>query len=86
MGGVMQPQGHVQILSAMLDDGLDPQAALDSPRFCVSPDDTLSLEAGIPEETLAGLTTMGYSTSLVTGYARKLFGCGQIILKGSAGF
>ena len=28
MGGHMQPQGHVQLVSATLDAGLDPQAAL----------------------------------------------------------
>ncbi|MEN3611264.1 gamma-glutamyltransferase family protein [Plantactinospora sp. ZYX-F-223] len=33
MGGHMQPQGHLQVVSATLDDGLDPQAALDRPRW-----------------------------------------------------
>jgi gamma-glutamyltranspeptidase/glutathione hydrolase len=86
MGGFMQPQGHVQILSAMLDDGLDPQAALNRPRFCVNPDDTVSLEEGMPEETMARLISMGHPASMVSGYARKLFGRGQIILTCSNGF
>ncbi len=35
MGGFMQPQGHVQVAIALLDDGLDPQGTLDRPRFYV---------------------------------------------------
>ena len=29
----MQPQGHVQVVMSTVDDGLDPQAALDAPRW-----------------------------------------------------
>lgn len=36
MGGDGQPQTMVQLVRALVDDGLDPQAAVDRPRFVVS--------------------------------------------------
>ena len=43
-GGQFQPQGHVQLLVNMLEHGLDPQAALDAPRYRLEEDGTVSLE------------------------------------------
>ena len=48
MGGFIQAQAHVQFVSAIVDDGLDPQAALDRPRFRVEPD-AVCLEEGLWE-------------------------------------
>ena len=82
MGGFMQPQGHVQVVVGLAEDGLDPQQALDRPRFCID-DGTaggaVSLEAGLPEESVAGLAEMGHPVQVVRGYGRALFGRGQII-------
>ena len=82
MGGFMQPQGHVQVMVGMVDDGLDPQAALDRPRFCLTeanPASRVELEEGIPLETRSLLAQMGHTVVPVTGYARSVFGRGQII-------
>jgi len=84
MGGFMQPQGHVQVLSALVDDGLDPQAALDQPRFCIDVKESggrVALEDGIPLETISNLEKMGHPVYSVTGYDRALFGRGQVILR-----
>ena len=82
MGGFMQPQGHVQVVVGLVDDGLDPQQVLDRPRFCIN-DGTaggqVALETGIPEDSLAGLQALGHPVQPVSGYGRALFGRGQII-------
>jgi len=84
MGGFMQPQGHMQVVVGLVDDGLDPQAALDRPRFCLTngtAGSTLALEEGIPFDVAARLASMGHPVQPVTGQQRALFGRGQIILR-----
>jgi gamma-glutamyltranspeptidase/glutathione hydrolase len=82
MGGFMQPQGHLQVVVGLVDDGLDPQAALDRPRFCIT-DGTaggnVALEEGLPAETVTALAQMGHPVETAGGYGRALFGRGQII-------
>jgi gamma-glutamyltranspeptidase/glutathione hydrolase len=46
MGGFIQAQAHVQLVSALVDEGLDPQAALDRPRFWVD-GELVRLEEGL---------------------------------------
>lgn len=82
MGGYMQPQGHFQVMSAMLDDDLNPQEALDRPRWYVldgRPDGEVLLEEGIPVQTMARLAEMGHQVRPVSGHGRSVFGRGQII-------
>ncbi|WP_320170936.1 gamma-glutamyltransferase family protein [Maridesulfovibrio sp.] len=84
MGGFMQPQGHLQVVSAMLDDGVDPQEALNRLRFCIEPGEPaghVCLEEGLPRETIAGLTEMGHEVEIRNGYDRTIFGRGQIIVR-----
>ncbi len=84
MGGFMQPQGHLQVAIALVDDELDPQAALDRPRFCITtgtPSGGVALEQGIPAQFLADLEDMGHPVFSVSGFERSTFGRGQIILR-----
>ena len=76
MGGFLQAQAHVQLVSALVDDGLDPQAALDRPRFRVE-GTTVRLEEGLWEraEELAGL-----GHEVVKEPDTFVFGGGQAIL------
>jgi gamma-glutamyltranspeptidase/glutathione hydrolase len=87
MGGFMQPQGHVQVLSALVDAGLDPQAALDLPRFCIDVEESsgrVALEEGIPTDAAGTLEQMGHPVYTVDGIGRSLFGRGQVILRDAA--
>ncbi|ROW00796.1 hypothetical protein VMCG_06504 [Cytospora schulzeri] len=84
MGGFMQPQGHVQTLLGQVVAGLSPQQALDAPRVCIGTsaegvDMTVSVEEGMPEETVEGLKRLGHRVRVVRGMHRSLFGRGQII-------
>ncbi|MBN1145938.1 MAG: gamma-glutamyltransferase family protein [Anaerolineales bacterium] len=84
MGGFMQPQGHLQVFVALVDDALDPQSALDRPRFCISDGSAgggVALEQGIPVETMAALAEMGHPVVPTSGYERAVFGRGQVILR-----
>src|SRR5215216_5878773 len=84
MGGFMQPQGHVQVLSALVDDGLDPQSALDLPRFCIDVERAggrVALEEGIHPDVISDLEKMGHPVYSVSGIERSLFGRGQVILR-----
>jgi gamma-glutamyltranspeptidase/glutathione hydrolase len=84
MGGFMQPQGHIQVSIGLRVDGLDPQAALDRPRFCIT-DGTaggqVALEEGIPAEVIGELERMGHRVMQISSYGRAVFGRGQIILR-----
>ena len=83
MGGFMQPQGHMQVVVGLVDDGLDPQSALDRLRFCIESGTAgggVALEAGLPRALVKGLAARGHPIRPnVGGYEHALFGRGQII-------
>ena len=84
MGGFMQPQGHLQIAVNLLQDKMDPQTALDQPRFCITDGEhngMVALEKGLDIETMAELSQMGHKISPTTGHQRAIFGRGQIVLR-----
>jgi len=59
MGGAYQPNGHVRMLSNMVDYGLDPQSALDAPRS-FSDAGKMKVERGYREAVRAELAEMGH--------------------------
>jgi gamma-glutamyltranspeptidase/glutathione hydrolase len=79
MGGYMQPQGHLQVVSHLIDDHLHPQAALDAPRWQWIEGKTVWVESDFPNAAAQALSRRGHDirVALETGS----FGRGQIILR-----
>jgi gamma-glutamyltranspeptidase/glutathione hydrolase len=77
MGGHMQHQGHVQMVSRIFDFGQNPQEASDAPRWHVYPDLKLGLEQGIPQAVFDDLKARGHDVR----YERQesVFGGAQLI-------
>jgi gamma-glutamyltranspeptidase/glutathione hydrolase len=70
------------VLLGMVEDGLDPQAALDRPRFCLNAEaeaGQVALEDGLPLETIEELSALGHQVNVVRGMERSVFGRGQVI-------
>ena len=78
MGGPMQAQGHMQVVLRLVDDGADPQAALDAPRWRVGPGRDVLLEPGLWDAE-APLAALGHDAR--RGTVMHDFGVGQVILR-----
>lgn len=83
MGGFMQPQGHVQVVMNMLDFGLNPQSALDAPRWQWISGNKFEVEKGFPEEIIEQLRDKGHD--IIVNESELSFGRGQIIINGDNG-
>ncbi|WP_298429211.1 gamma-glutamyltransferase family protein [uncultured Jannaschia sp.] len=59
MGGQYQPNGHMRVLSNMLDFGMDAQSAIDAPR-AFADGGVLKLERGYDDGVAAELAAMGH--------------------------
>jgi gamma-glutamyltranspeptidase/glutathione hydrolase len=91
MGGDGQPQTMVQLVTGLLDDGLDPQALVDRPRWVVQTDgpftplDVLSIEEdGVSDTTVEALRALGHQVQLVEPRT-PLMGWAQMIRRRSDG-
>ncbi len=80
MGKYMQPQGHFQVVSNLVDFGLNPQEALDKYRWQWIEGKHVMVEKDFPEDLVKGLRDLGHDIEVVED--RGSFGRGQIILRG----
>lgn len=83
MGGYMQPQGHVQVVMNLVDYGLNPQEALDAPRWQWLGGKKIEIESAFAPEVAEGLRRRGHDVTVADDFIT--FGRGQMILRGEDG-
>ncbi len=84
MGGHMQPQGHVQLVSRMVRYAQNAQAACDAPRWYVSPEGLVGLEATVAPDVRAHLARRGHA--FLRTVDATLFGGAQVIVRAAEGY
>lgn len=79
MGGYMQPQGHVQVVMNYVDFHLDPQQALDAPRWQWMRDGSVTGETRFDPELARALRRRGHDVRV--NLSTPDFGRGQMIVR-----
>lgn len=83
MGGFMQPQGQMQVVMNTLDYHLNPQAALDAPRWQWTGGKTIEVEPAMPQAVIDGLRAKGHR--IIVNSNCMAYGRGQIIWRNEEG-
>lgn len=83
MGGFMQPQGHLQVGVNLTTFGMDPQTALDAPRFNWLEGARTALEAAAGEKVRRKLRKRGHD--ILPADTPMHYGGGQAIVRDAAG-
>jgi len=84
MGGHMQAQGHVQMVTRLFDYGQNPQAASDAPRWRVESDFSVALEASFPTGVARELALRGHVIKIDP--SPRGFGGAQLVLATDDGY
>lgn len=79
MGAPMQPQGHVQVVVNLMDYGMNPQSALDAPRWRFIAGNTVLLEQSVSRSLAMQLSDRGHVIQVSAEGGQ--FGKGQIVLR-----
>ncbi|MBK7403628.1 MAG: gamma-glutamyltransferase family protein [Phycisphaerales bacterium] len=85
MGGFMQPQGHAQVLTRMADHDMNPQSALDAPRWQVAEGLKLTVEPGFDAAVYDTLRGLGHDLT-VPERRNASQGRGQVICRLEHGY
>ena len=64
MGGYMQPQGHVQVVMNTVDFNLNPQMALDAPRWQWTKEKNITVESSFDNQIAQQLAARGHNITV----------------------
>ena len=84
MGGYIQPQAHVQVIMNVLDYNLNPQAALDAPRWQWIEGNKIEIEYAFPEYMAEALARCGHQV-VRSAVGATTYGRGQIVWRNEHG-
>lgn len=79
MGGFMQPQGHLQVAMNLIDFDMNPQSALDAPRWQFKSGLTVDLEDRFNMDIARNLASRGHNITI--NVEPNGFGRGQVIIR-----
>lgn len=85
MGGDGQPQSQSAVFSRIVNMGMNPQAAIDAPRWLLGrtwgqSSDSLKVEARFPAETVLALRSQGHQVDVLQAYDESMGHAGAIVL------
>lgn len=83
MGGFMQPQGHLQVVMNTIDFGMNPQEALDAPRWQWVGGKNIQVERAFPFAVTEELVRRGHNITVLPESTNM--GRGQIIMRDENG-
>lgn len=82
MSGPNQPQAHAQLVSNLVDYGMNLQEALEAPRFRVTsvPGCDVLIESRHRQDVIVDLTQMGHDVRLMGGHSTRM-GRGNVVMR-----
>ncbi|PTQ66827.1 gamma-glutamyltransferase family protein [Celeribacter persicus] len=87
VGGLMQPQGHIQMMMRLAAWGQDVQEAMNAPRWRLESDTQIALESGSDPAFAVALKAAGFEDANGAGElgGRSDFGGAQCVMRGPDG-
>lgn len=64
----MQPQGHLQVITNLIDFNLNPQESLDAPRWQWIGENLIEVEEDMPLDIVKGLMEKGHKIKIVKDF------------------